>query len=466
MKSSSKSLRKQLLLWLILPLFCIITISIFSSYHLALHFADIAFDTELEENARALAGQVTHKAGRWTLASPELSQEAFRHSHRDKIYFFITDSNGKEIGGDSRLGLPSHGADEFPHFLDKKMEGKPVRVVTIKVPLSRNDAEAYMLIQMAETLNERGILANQVLLNTIAHQLLLALLAATLVWLGVTWGLKPLEKLRQEIASRTQDDLRPLPEEGLPDEVRPLVQTFNNLMNRLEGHIGSQKRFIANAAHQLRTPLAGFQTQLELTLRQDDPIARSHSLNQMQISLDRAIHLAEQLLSLAKAEPNSVAFQPVDLAALAKNVVAFFVPQALEKSIDLGFEGPEEAVLIKGQEANLWEMLSNLIDNAVLYTPPGGQVTVRLLEGEAIRLSIEDTGPGIPQHEREKVFERFYRINSNGNGVGSGLGLSIVQEIAETHQAQIMLNEGPTGKGTAVTITFPRELTTTPITHT
>jgi two-component system sensor histidine kinase TctE len=456
MLSKRKSLRRQLLLWLIFPLLGIILVSIFSSYQLALHFADIAFDTELEENARALAGQVIKKEEKWTLASPELSEEAFRHHNRDKVYFLITDAAGQEIGGDARLGLPASGKAPFPRFADKTMEGQPVRVVTIKIPLTRNDAQSFMLIQMAETLNERSILANQVLINTIAHQLVLALLAALLVWVAVAHGLKPLEKLRQDIENRTPDELQPLSAEGIPDEVRPLTQTLNRLMMRLEKHIGAQKRFIANAAHQLRTPLAGLQTQLEIALRQDDPAARLHALNQVQISLDRAIHLTEQLLSLAKAEPNGLKFYPVDLTALAKSVTESFVPRALEKNIDLGFNGPENPIVVQGQATNLREMLANLVDNALLYTPFGGQVTVRLVDEGDIRLEVEDTGPGIPEMERDKVFERFYRLNDNGPD-GSGLGLSIVQEIVEAHWAKVTLASTSEDRGTLATVVFNKK---------
>lgn len=453
MLSWRNSLRTQLLLWLLLPLVGMMVISIFSSYQLALHFADIAFDAELAENARTLAGQVIQRQGQWVLASPQLSQEALRLPSGDKVYFLITDASGKPIGGNPQLGLPERKASRFPHFTAKILNAEPVRVVTIKVPLNRRDARSFMLIQMAETLNERGILANQVLLNTISHQGILVLLVALLAWVGVRRGLKPLEQLGKEIAHRTPDDLKPLTEAGFPTEVVPLVHHINQLMQRLDGHIEAQKRFIANAAHQLRTPLAGMQTQLEVSMRQTDPAAHQHALNQVQFSLDRTIHLAQQLLSLAKAEPGNLPFQSVDLAALAQDVVESLVPYALERQIEIEFDGPDNAVIVDGQAFNLREMLSNLVDNALLYTPAGGRVTVTLRQNPAVRLSVEDTGSGIPLSLRQKVFERFYRLNPN-EGKGSGLGLSIVQEIAKAHQATVSITDGRDGIGTCFTVSF------------
>lgn len=455
MSSRQKSIRKQLLLWLLIPILCIIILSIFSSYYLASHFSDIAFDTELAENAKGLAGHVVYKNGQWTLASPQLSRDSYSHDAQDKVYFLITDPKGEFIGGERLLGLPIQSSS-YPAFSDKRMHNEPVRVVTLKIPLKHDQHQSFMLIQLAETLNERSILANQVLITTIAHQLFLALLATVFVWFGVTRGLIPLERLQRDLAKRTPNDLRSLPDEYIPQEVRPLTGTINALMKRISGYIESQKRFTANAAHQLRTPLAGLQTQLEVALRQTDPAMKQHALEQMQVSLDRSIHLSQQLLSLAKAEPNALEienFPPVDLTALTQEVVAFFVPQALKKEIDFGYEGSETPIVLKGNENHLRDLLSNLIDNALLYTPTGGRVTVRLSQEPKITFSVEDSGPGIPESEKEKVFERFYRLGGN-NVPGSGLGLSIVREIAQTHQAQVTIHEGNQGQGALILVSF------------
>lgn len=456
MKRTNRSIRRQLLIWVMSPILGIIILSIVSSYYLATHFANTAFDTELEENAKGLAGHVIFNNNQWTLASPELSQQAYSFHAQDKIYFLMTRPQGEIIGGDRRLGLPIQSAS-YPAFTDKVIQGEPVRVVTLKIPLKHDRHQSFMWIQMAETLNERSILARQILTMTIAHQLALALLATLLVGVGVTNGLIPLERLRQALEKRTPDELKPIDDGDTPTEVRPLTATINGLMKRIADHIESQKRFIANSAHQLRTPLAGLQTQLELALRQTDPALQYHALQQMQISLERIIHLTHQLLSLAKADPHRLgisALQPVNLTQLAKQGIEDFLSRAHQKAIDLGFEGLDTSVMIQGVEESLREMLSNLLDNAVLYTPHGGRVTVKVMSGDGVTLCVEDSGPGIPVDERSKVFERFYRLNT-ANVPGSGLGLAIVQDIVKAHRADIAIQSGCEGTGTLVSIHFP-----------
>ncbi|MCA9789427.1 MAG: HAMP domain-containing histidine kinase, partial [Cyanobacteria bacterium HKST-UBA05] len=217
-----------------------------------------------------------------------------------------------------------------------------------------------------------------------------------------------------------------------------------------------QKRFTANTAHQLRTPLAGLQAQLEVACRQTTLGDTQHALAQMQVSLDQTIHLTQQLLSLAKAEPRplaSLTMTPVNLTDMLKNVVESFIQRAGHKQIDLGYEGPDEALMIEGVEDALQEMVVNLVDNALHYTPEGGQVTVTLSQHPEVTIGVEDTGPGIPAAEREQVFERFYRLHSSDTP-GSGLGLAIVHEIAQTHHAQVTITDGENNVGTKVTVTF------------
>ncbi|MCA9840543.1 MAG: sensor histidine kinase [Cyanobacteria bacterium HKST-UBA03] len=458
MSRNPASIRRQLLWWIMLPLAGVILLSLGTSYLQATRYANIAFDAELAENARAMAGQVINDHGRWRLASPQLSATAFEQPMRDQVLFLMTHENGQVIGGDKRLAQ-SYLSNTYPAFEDRVIDDNPMRMVTVKIPVRStkpSPSEAFILIQMAETLNERQVLTQQILINTLVHQLALALLMLLFVWWGVTRGLRPLERLGDAIAAQSPGELHPVDETNVPQEVLPLTKTINTLMTNLKGYIEIQKRFTANTAHQLRTPLAGLQTQLEVACRQTTLGDTQHALAQMQVSLDQTIHLTQQLLSLAKAEPRplaSLTMTPVNLTDMLKNVVESFIQRAGHKQIDLGYEGPDEALMIEGVEDALQEMVVNLVDNALHYTPEGGQVTVTLSQHPEVTIGVEDTGPGIPAAEREQVFERFYRLHSSDTP-GSGLGLAIVHEIAQTHHAQVTITDGENNVGTKVTVTF------------
>jgi two-component system sensor histidine kinase TctE len=291
----------------------------------------------------------------------------------------------------------------------------------------------------------------------IAPQAILVLLAALAVWLGVGIGLRALASIRSQIESRSDLDLRPLDASGAPSEVRPLVLAMNDLLARLTATLAGQRRFIADAAHQLRTPIAAIKAQAELALRQvkDEP-ARA-TLQQLFTAAEHAGHLVSQLLTLARAEPgaqSNLKRDPVDLVVISRETAVEWVPRALEHGIDLGFDQPTEAVVTVGDPFLIREMLNNLIDNAIRYTPQDGKVTVRVMKtmGHPV-LEVEDNGPGIPQEERERVFERFYRI-PDSNGEGCGLGLAIVQEIAEGHGATVKVLCGSDGTGSLVRVSF------------
>jgi len=290
----------------------------------------------------------------------------------------------------------------------------------------------------------------------IVPELMLVLLATGSVWIGVSRSLRPLEQLRDAVSNRSHRDLSPIQGQRSPREVQPLVAAINELMQRLSVVLNVQRHFIADAAHQLRTPLAGLTTQTELALRQTDPMALRHVLGQIHAGIERTNHLVHQLLSLARAEAGpemTMKFEPLDLNALVRRETAEWVPQAVQKGIDLGYEGPEQPVEIVGQPLLLREMLANILDNAMCYSPQDGKVTVHLLAGEHPCVMVEDSGPGIPVEERERVFERFHRLTANG-GAGSGLGLSIVREIARAHGARVWLEDAGAGGGLRVNIQF------------
>ena len=344
-----------------------------------------------------------------------------------------------------------------PNFTDGVVNNLPVRIVSTLVKIEKNGEEIPVYIQVAETLNKRQALAGQVLLDIIVPQLLLVLFTISIIWFGVERGLEPLFELQAAVSERSYLNLTPINIPNVPTEVMILVNSVNTLMRQLDGVLSAQNRFIADAAHQLRTPLAGAQAQLELALLEEDPEQHKYLLNRVNESMDRLTHTISQLLSLARNQQDALhkaELTPVDLSEIAQKVTTDMVPTAIKKGIDLGFEESDQPTIILGDRKRLNEMLYNLIDNALLYTPAYGKVTVNVRhEAGEIVLSVEDNGPGIPKSEHEKVFERFHRVMGSGQE-GSGLGLSIVMEIAQSHQATVEIVDEPNKKGLNIQVNF------------
>jgi two-component system sensor histidine kinase TctE len=329
-------------------------------------------------------------------------------------------------------------------------------------------------VQVAETLEKRAQLANEIIKGVILPQFIILPVILALVWFALSRGLSPLAQLQERIRARPPDDLSPIDSRQVPEEISPLVGSLNDMLARLAHTIAAQKRFIADAAHQMKTPLAGMRMQSELALRQVDPNEIHRSLEQLAKSSESATRLVNQLLALARAEnqPHAgLALEPLDLAALARDVVQDWVQPSFAHEIDLGYEVIGDPPEIAGSAMMLRELLSNLIDNALRYTPAGGSVTVRVRgtnigNGNQALLEVEDTGPGIAPSERHRVFERFYRIL--GSSVpGSGLGLAIVREIAQQHGAEIEIFNNPRSTrkkfpGSLFRLTFPPTVTPVP----
>jgi two-component system sensor histidine kinase TctE len=309
-------------------------------------------------------------------------------------------------------------------------------------------------------------MARDVLIATLLPQLGLMLLLAGIVYVAVGRGLAPLDALRREIESRSSRDLTPVTEDRAPPEVRRLVHSLNDLLARLTQTLAAQRRFVADAAHQLRTPTAALKTQVEVAQRTRDGGELQARLGQIHVAAERNARLVNQLLSLARAEPGGSeprAHRPVDIVDIARAETEYWVPQAIARSIDLGFEAGcvrrEGRIEVDGDAVMLAEMLGNLIDNALRYTQPGGTVTVsvaRASEGGLPRalVAVEDNGPGIPESEREQVFERFHRVLGTGTE-GAGLGLAIVREIALAHDGRVDLADGAGGRGARFTVVLP-----------
>lgn len=313
------------------------------------------------------------------------------------------------------------------------------------------------VIQIAQPMSVRGRMAADAALRTLMPLLALLPLLAALIWYLVGRGLRPLERLAREVGKRRADALAALPAAGVPDEARPLVLALNALLERLDHALAAQRAFVADAAHELRTPLAALQIQLQLAERAGDDSARRVALTELRAGLQRATHLVEQLLTLAREEPGTDAapvFARVGLAGLARQSLAEHVSLAHARRIDLGAEELDDALRVDGDAAALRTLVGNLIDNAIRYTPEGGRVdvAVRGAAGECW-LYVRDSGPGIPADERERVFDRFYR-RAGAEQPGSGLGLAIVRSIAERHGARLVLDSSPFG-GLQVAVGFP-----------
>jgi two-component system sensor histidine kinase TctE len=344
------------------------------------------------------------------------------------------------------------GSDASQVFAMAQIEQRSLRTLT-----TRFDTRAgVVLITVADARPPAASAARYGLMSTLLWDFVQLDVTLVLVWIGIQLGLRPVKKLRDEIAQRSALDLRPIGEASVPREIAPVVVTLNRLFGMLRSAVQSQQQFIANTAHQLRTPITGMQAQLDLLAAEPAAQPVKERLRTLQEGIRQLGHSANQLLTLARADPTanlSAKNQTVELGALISDVVAKFIDRALQTSIDLGVE-IERSASILADPSLLDDLLSNLVDNALKYTPPGGKVTVSLSAMAGIvTLAVEDSGPGIPLAERHLVLQRFYRL-PNSPGHGTGLGLAIVDEIAGLYGASVAIDNGPDARGTKVTVQF------------
>ncbi|KGE07056.1 histidine kinase [Burkholderia gladioli] len=487
-----RSLFGEILDWMLAPLLLLWPMSIAVTYLVAKTIANGPFDRALETDAYVLARQITPVNGVAELVLPKATLDLLRADNVDSVYYQVLGTRGELVAGEADLPLPRDDDRPPPGvvlFRDDLLRGNDIRVAYTTVALGGSSGSQPVLVQVGETLDKRNALANDIIKGVILPQFVILPLAIVLVWFGLSRGLAPLTALQAHIRNRRPDDLSPVDPQRAPPEIEPLVTSFNDLLGRLEQNIALQKRFIADAAHQMKTPLAGLRTQAEFALRHEVPDEVARSLEQIATSSGQAARLVTQLLALARAEnrASGLSFEPVELAALARVTVRDWVQAAFARRMDLGYEGPDDqdvqapASIIDGHAVMLREMLGNLIDNAIRYTPEGGRITVRLhvepgvwldATGAVVRafdnagagqagvahIEVEDTGPGIPAHERGRVLERFYRILGR-DGEGSGLGLAIVREIVTQHGGALAIDDHvyqdtPRLAGTLVRVSF------------
>lgn len=457
---AQRSLFGEILDWMLTPLLLLVPVSIGVTWLVAQGIANAPFDRTLEYNIRALAKEVDVTPDREPFVLTPSAREILRAHDTDHIYFQLKNGDGQVLAGDR--DVPEPNTEEVPapgvvYLHNGEMHGQPVRVASLWIAGPSTESPPALL-QLAETREKQSVLAGEIIKGVLLPQFAILPLAVLLIWLALVRGIKPLSVIEARIRERRPGDLSPLDESLVPLEVVPLVLSVNDLLNKLSDSIGTQKRFLADAAHQLKTPLAGLRMQADLAQREGaNADELKQSLKQIGRASMRATHTVNQLLSLARAEGSgaAVARQPCDLAKLTIEVVREAVPRAIEKRIDLGYDGAEAGapgVVLEGNATLLKELVRNLVDNAINYTPsvPGrpGVITARVLGdpfGRIIVLQVEDNGPGIPENERELVFEPFYRVLGN-EADGSGLGLPIVLEIARQHHATVQLEDAHPGQ--------------------
>jgi two-component system, OmpR family, sensor histidine kinase TctE len=442
----ARSLRAHLLRILLPPIAALLAIGAVVAYLPSTEPATEAYDQKLVDIGIALGSHVRVTPSEYRFDLPPAVEEVLRADRFDSIYYRVMSPGGLEIAGDPALPLSPSDAPAY----GAKYKGQPVRVVSVQTPCGRSTCT----VLVAETTVKRSQMIHAIMVSSLFPELLIAIATMVIVWFGIKWGLWPLARLSEDIKARSPRDLRPIDVAAAPEETRPLLTALNGLLGQVAGAAQNQRRFLANAAHQLRTPLAGLQAHTELALAQPVPEACRSHLEQVHQATIRTARLANQLLALARAEPGGGEQPPeqVDLKSVVEAEADTWVHQALAREVDLGFE--LQGAAVQGDPFLLREALANLVHNAIEYSQRGGRVTVRTgCSGALSFAEVEDEGPGIAPQERERVLERFYRVPGTP-GTGSGLGLAIVSEIAAGHGGAVTVG-GNGVKGCRVALTFP-----------
>lgn len=455
---SAGSLRRRLMVRLVLMLGLLLIVAASVSYWNARNAADTAYDRSLLSSARAIAERLFDANGQLQVDVPYIALDNFAYDITGRLYYQVLDLQGAPISGYEDLPPPPDGAAmtaDYPalaRFYDAEYRGTGVRVVSLLQPVSGGELQGMAEIRVAETLNAREGMARNLLQRSLVNLSVLSVSALLLAYLTVNAALGPLRRVKDEVANRRSDNLSPIGTDGLQREIIPLVDAINHLTGRLRENFERQRDFNAEAAHELRTPLAALKARIEFGLRSAEPEDWRQALRDAEVSTNRTIALANRLLSMARIERGARAVadgsaEYVVMQPLVQDVAMAMVPLAHERGIELALE-VAQPFTVWGEPTLLQELLGNLIDNALAHTPPGGQIVLRLTSPAC--LEVEDTGRGIPEAERNRVFERFYRHASDG----SGLGLAIVGEICRAHRAEISLEQGALS-GLRVRVRFP-----------
>lgn len=459
------SLRKRVAWGLILPMSVLLLLNALWFYKGAIDAANRAYDRSLTASLKNIAESIHATEGEVTVDIPYSALEIFEEGVQERVYYSIIGPDGKVITGYDDLPLPEFlGAGDTPIVVDTEYRDQPIRLAVLSKRLYDPEMAVgdSVTVLCAETIEARTRLAFSLFVDSLRPQLLLIAAGLFLIIIMVRNAFRPLLELRARIRQRNDEDLTPVSASNVPNELLPLVDAINFHMARLARLLQARRRFLADAAHQIRTPLTVLGTQAEYGQRQNDPEEMHRTFGSLIDTIRSTRRMANQMLTLARAEPANgliQEFAQLDFAELVCEVAGELASIALKKNIDLSFERTSSPVIVDGNATMLREMVSNLIDNALRYTPENGRVSVELgPAGESVRLRVVDDGPGIPEAERDKVFQRFYRILGRGDADGSGLGLAIVREICWAHRGRIRLedgNEGPAGHGLAAEVLLP-----------
>lgn len=450
------SLRRTLLVVLLPGLLAVMGLEIVVSWRNALAAANAAFDRSLLGAIKAMDANISTASGGLSVELPYRMLEFFELTASGQVFYRVASGDGLVEIGDALLPAPPRPLeDAVPQFHDADYFGIPVRVGTyareLDRPLSQGSHSSRVIIQVAETLESRQDFTRRLVLEAVARDLLLLAAALALVVLAVHAGLRPLQRLRADVAQRRSDDLTPIRADQVPQEVQPLVDAINQHTQRYQQALHDRRQFIDDASHQLRTPLTTLATQVGFALRETDPAHRELALQAIKTQVDDAIRQTNQMLALARADAMELQVEPLDLHALAERVTRRLWPLARQQGIDLGLEPlGAEPTQARGHGALLEEALANLLHNALVHTPPGGQVTVQagVQDGQAL-LCVTDSGPGMPAADRARVGERFLRVADPAapqEARGSGLGLAIAHAIAQRHGGRLRLEEAHPGQ--------------------
>ena len=456
----TRSLRFQLLAGLLVPLGIVALVQFSVAYRNAEATSHAVTDRILLASARSIAEHIGFSDAGMDVTVPPAALGMFDLGYGDTVYYRVTRVDGRLLAGyDDLPSPPAVATASQPEYYDARYRDEAIRLVAVTQPVSLTNGVEQATVIVAETLNGRNAMSRELWLGSALQQSLLIVIACVLAWFALRRVLAPLLRLSAEVEDRKPDDFRPFAVAALQAELDPLVRALNDYMMRLAAQLEAQRRFTANAAHQLRTPLTLLRTQASYALRGSDEKERNEATRAIVATTQQITRLTNQLLSLAKAEPHGQPPQrdAIDLVSVTRDILVEHGTLAVDRQIDLAFEvaSPAETAIVRADPTMLRDLIVNLVDNAVRYTPAGGQVTVTVArEPDACVLRVEDSGPGIPLAHRAMVFERFYRI-AGGDTEGSGLGLAIVKEIIDAHQGTIVLRDRSDGHGLVVEVRFP-----------
>lgn len=456
MRQGYPSLRRRIAAWLLGSLILTSAALVFDAYLAARNSVFNLHDRVMVSLASNISD---HMAGYGGEQGPKVALDLITAAINERIYYQVLSADGRTLGG--RDDLPPPKAEDGrelagAQFYPAQFDGRKFRILSVVFPIAGEADAPFLTVRVAQTVTERERLVHEATLESALRIALIVGMAALVAWLGVLSGLKPLKNLERAISQRSFDDLRPI-DRVMPQEIRHVVAAINHLLARLSTSIDAYRSFVGNAAHQLRTPITTLIAQAEMAKRASNSDIDRDTIDGILRSTRKASRLVDQLLTLARAEPAHLIRgrrDRVDLVALAADQTREWVPKALERNVDLGFESAQASLIVLANEVLLGEMLANLIDNAIRYGRDGGQITVRVMAGQDAILEVEDDGPGIPVERRPQAVERFVRLDER-LGDGCGLGLAIARDVTVGHGGRFELLDGTNGQGLLVRISLP-----------